>query len=676
MRKIENRRVGEPAIPDDPSKTLKEIAKAWEDFVTLGKFSSVAPRPVIVEGWRRSRHLGIDPRAGRAPTVASLEEIEAILARADIGRAGKQVLDSFAAVVEGTGHAIILADAEGHVVYWAGRRGLQGMLEQINLAPGGDWSETAVGPNGVGTPIALGRPEVIFGAEHYCQSWHPWVCYGSPVREPGTGRILGGVDITGPAGKVQAHTLALTVSIARSIEQLLLVYQLQRREALQAAARNLERKWPAEGILAVDESGRVVDTNCAAAKTLGLSPAALQHAAFGELMPELWTSVQQSVESGSAREEKVSVRMPSGQARATLCRVEPVVREGRTVGSVLIVSSRSGAYGRVRRGTGPATPDLASSKYTFADLLGHSPVLHRALSLARAAARGPHFKPVLLTGESGTGKELVAHAIHAESPRAHGPFIVVNCGAFPRELIESELFGYASGAFTGARREGQMGKFEAAHGGTIFLDEIDSLPLELQTRFLRVLEDGVVVRLGGTNGVSVDARVVAACSVDLRCRVQESTFRLDLFHRLSVVEIVLPSLRERPEDVPLLAAAFLEEECAAAGRDVLALSPEVVDCLRAYPWPGNIRELRNVCARWVLTVEGREVRAEDVPRHLREAPCSQPGDVATASSLRQIGDAIIRQTLAECGKDVGEAARRLKVAKTTIYRRLKKWDLE
>ncbi len=694
--KTENRRAHELAIPGDPAKALKEIAKAWEDFVALGRFTSAPPRSVIVESWQRCRDLGIDPRAERAPTVASAEEIEAILARADIGRAGKQVLDSFAAAVEGTGHVIILADAEARIVYWAGRRGLQGMLEQINLAPGGAWSEMAVGSSGVGTPLALGQPEMVFGAEHYCQRWQPWVCYGSPVREPGSGRILGGVDITGPARKVQAHTLALTVSIARAIEQLLLLYQLQRREELRTAARKLERKWPAEGILVLDDSGWVVDANSAATRTLGLSPAALKHAAFAELMPELWTSVRESVGGGGAREERVSVRMPSGAESAALCRVEPVVREGRTMGSVLIVSGRpevsgrerratardgwsaliggSGASGPERRGTGPGPSSLTSSKYTFTDLLGHSPALHQVLNLARAAARGSCLKPVLLVGESGTGKELVAHAIHAESPRARGPFVAVNCGALPRELVESELFGYGPGAFTGARREGQVGKFEAAHGGTIFLDEIDSLPLELQTKFLRVLEDGVVERLGGAGGVSVDGRVIAACNVDLRCRVEEGTFRLDLFHRLGVVEIFLPALRERPEDVLLLTTAFLEEECAAAGREPLAIAPEVADYLRAYRWPGNVRELRNVCARWALTIEGPEVCADDVPRHLRESASCPPADAETASGLRQIGDEIIRRTLAECGGDVGEAARRLKVARTTIYRRLKKLD--
>jgi transcriptional regulator with PAS, ATPase and Fis domain len=319
-------------------------------------------------------------------------------------------------------------------------------------------------------------------------------------------------------------------------------------------------------------------------------------------------------------------------------------------------------------------PPPAGLRYGFGDIIGNAPALREALSLARAAARGPHPKPILIVGESGTGKELVAHAIHAESGRANGPFVAVNCGALPRELIESELFGYATGAFTGARREGQAGKFESAHRGTIFLDEVDSVPFELQGKFLRVLEGGEVVRLGSATPVSVEVRVVAASSVDLRRRVEEGSFRLDLFHRLGVVEIDLPPLRERLEDILVLAKAFLTQEASECGRHPLTLLPEVAACLEAYHWPGNVRELRNLCARWAVTVERREVRLEDVPRHVRETVERRPDTTrAGRGGLRQSEDAIIKQALLESGGRVGEAARRLDVARTTIYRRLKRW---
>jgi transcriptional regulator of acetoin/glycerol metabolism len=659
------------AIPVHPVRAVKTIGSAWERFVSSGEVGGSTPRPAIARAWQQSRDLKIDPFMQRAPEGISAEEIQAVLTREDLGQAGRRVLDDSARAVAGTGHVILLADAHGRIIYSAGHAGFQRTLDRLNLAPGAAWAESAVGPNGIGTPIALGQPEIVFGPEHYCQAWQPWVCFGCPVREAEAGRIVGGVDITGPARRAHPFAFALTLSIARSIEQALIVRSLQRRELLLETFRSLERRWPSDAVLVVTESGRVVGANGPATRALGLGDGESARGALEGVLPELWTPIRRVMERGVAGEERLTLHEPRGTERAVLCRVDPIAQDGRVIGSaiVLIEPSAGGEKARRRREAVP-TPGR-TSRYGFTDLFGTAPALREALSLARAAARGPQTKSILVVGESGTGKELVAHAIHGESRRAERPFVTVNCGALPRELIESELFGYAAGAFTGARREGQAGKFEAAHGGTIFLDEVDSVPLELQGKFLRVLDGGEVVRLGTATPVVVDVRVVAASNVDLRRQVEEGAFRLDLFHRLGVVEIFLPPLRERREDILVLAEAFLKQEASEAGRRPLTLVPEVAAWLEAYDWPGNVRELRNLCARWAVTVEGREVRPEDVPRHVREP---RPGAVRPArGGLRQTEDAIIRQALHESGGRVGEAARRLDVARTTVYRRLKRW---
>jgi sigma-54 dependent transcriptional regulator, acetoin dehydrogenase operon transcriptional activator AcoR len=655
----------------------REIARSWEAFVSSGELIGPPLRPLIEERWRTCRELGIDPSMRRAPTVLSPPEIATILAREDLGRAGRSVLESFGRVVEGTGHVIVLADAAGRILHAAGHSGIQRTLEEVNLAPGGLWSEEAVGPNGIGTPIALGRPEVVFGMEHYCQGWQPFFCCGSPVRDPATGRILGGVDITGPVGKAHPMSFALTLSIAGWVEQNLSVIGLKRRNSLLQSLRGIERRWPAAAGLLVAEDGTVVDMNPAAARVLGLPACSSPQAPLllSEISPELSQLLRQALDRGVARAEPL-VFERAGTRTQLRCSIEPVAVDGRAVGMFVALSERTAAAGaRPPLRPAPSEPGrgaAASQASGFAGILGNAPPLEDALRLARAVARSLGSKPVLVLGESGTGKEVISRAMHAESERAQRAFIAVNCSALPRELVESELFGYATGAFTGARREGQAGKFEAAQGGTILLDEIDSMPMDVQAKLLRVIETGEVVRLGSTRAVALDFAIMAASGPDLRERVEKGLFRLDLFHRLSVVEIVLPPLRQRRQDISLLATAFLERECAGLGREPLVLSREAADRVVAYHWPGNVRELQNLCARWAMTVPGREIRPEQVPAHVRGGLGPEP-ESAGQANLRSREDAIIRQALLDSGGHVAEAARRLAINKTTIYRRMKRW---
>jgi transcriptional regulator of acetoin/glycerol metabolism len=660
------------------AKATREIARAWEAFLSSGDLSASCVRPLIAERWRRSRELGIDPLMQRAPTALGAEEIKAILAREDLGRAGRLVLEDFGRMVEGTGHVIVLADQEGRILHAAGHSGVQAVLERVNLAPGGVWSEAAVGPNGIGTPLALGQPEMVFGPEHYCQGWQSFFCCGFPIRDPASGRILGAVDITGPVSKAYPPmAFTLTLSIARSVEGNLRVLGLERTNALFKSFRDLERRWPAEPMLLVDAAGKVVDMNSPAAHALGLSsdPSPAQITGLGPAAGPVW----QATDKASHREQAMVFTYADGRARTVACRIEPMTVDGRTLGSVVMVSGRSPRMITGRAASRTVAPPSGSRalrpKYSFSDILGESPALQDALRLARAVARCQGLKPTMILGESGTGKEVLAHAIHSESDRVDKPFVAVNCGALPRELVESELFGYSSGAFTGARREGQAGKFEAAQGGTIFLDEVDSMPMEVQAKLLRVIETNEVVRLGSTRPIGLDVAIMAASGPDARRRVENGLFRLDLFHRLSVVEILMPPLRERSGDIPMLTGVFLERECTALGRELLTLSQDAADLLSAFHWPGNIRELQNVCARWAITVVGRQIRTQDLPAHIRGGAGPGP-EAALQGSLQGRQDVIIRQTLLETGGRVAEAARRLAINKTTIYRRMKRWRLE
>jgi DNA-binding NtrC family response regulator len=280
---------------------------------------------------------------------------------------------------------------------------------------------------------------------------------------------------------------------------------------------------------------------------------------------------------------------------------------------------------------------------------------------------------VLITGESGTGKELIARALHFGSPRRSGPFVALNCAALPRELVESLLFGHARGAFTGADAD-RAGYFEMAHEGTLFLDEIGEMPVELQAKLLRVLEDGEVTRLGERHARRVDARVVAATNQDLLRRTAEGRFRQDLYYRLARFTVVAPPLRERPEDIPLLAAHFLRRFAAEMGRESPALSPEAQTVLQAHPYPGNVRELKNALERALIECRGDEVRPEHI--HLAAEYDPAAGGAGSAAALPLDLEAavelteqtLVRRALDRTGGNIAEAARLLGTNRNRVYR--------
>jgi two-component system response regulator HydG len=306
-------------------------------------------------------------------------------------------------------------------------------------------------------------------------------------------------------------------------------------------------------------------------------------------------------------------------------------------------------------------------------LIGSSPAFRAVLDTLRQAA--PTSATVLLQGESGTGKELAARMLHDLSPRAEGPFVPINCAAIPETILESELFGYEKGAFTGAagRKEG---RFERAHGGTLFLDEVGEMSPPAQVKLLRVLQDGVVERLGGTAPVQVDVRLVAATNKDLAAEVKAGRFREDLFYRLNVVAVRMPPLRERREDVPLLAGAFLRRIADKNARTVTGFSPEALQALDAYAWPGNVRELEHAVERAVVLSRGEVVEAGDLPEVVRAAapeggaPAAGTVVIPVGTPMEEVERRVIRETLRHTKGDKTLAAQLLGIAARTIYRKL------
>jgi sigma-54 dependent transcriptional regulator, acetoin dehydrogenase operon transcriptional activator AcoR len=284
--------------------------------------------------------------------------------------------------------------------------------------------------------------------------------------------------------------------------------------------------------------------------------------------------------------------------------------------------------------------------------------------------------PVVLRGESGTGKELFAQAIHSDSSRAEGPFVAVNCGCIPAALLEAELFGYEPGTFTGGRREGNAGKFEKAAEGTIFLDEVTELPPQAQAALLRVLQEREVVRLGGSSPRRIDTRVIAASNASLADAVRTGRFRADLYYRLNVLPIAIPPLRERREDVPLLARAFLREAEAEVGRSGLSFSDEAIASLEAHPWPGNIRELRNIVLRCAATAATSVIGPADLPPEVRATHVAPRGPAAGRGEAGELDREALIAALQASAWNVARTAHDLKVSRMTLYRWLRKFHID
>jgi DNA-binding NtrC family response regulator len=314
---------------------------------------------------------------------------------------------------------------------------------------------------------------------------------------------------------------------------------------------------------------------------------------------------------------------------------------------------------------------LIKKEYRFRDLVTKSHAMQEVFELARTAARSQ--STILVLGESGTGKELLARAIHAESPRSHGPFVAVSCAALTETLLESELFGYEKGAFTGAASQ-RRGKFELAHGGTLFLDEIGDVNTKLQMDLLRVLEERRFYRVGGNQAIDVDVRIIAASNRDLKKAVADGRFREDLFYRLNVIPVTLPPLRERKEDIPLLVQHFIERLDAETGRKVDGLSAEAMDALAEHDWPGNVRELRNVLERALVVAPGNVIEKKDLGLGLG-VPGPTPQGASGDRSLEDLERTHIAATLRKSHGNVSQAARVLGIDRVTLYNKMRKYGL-
>src|SRR4051812_478002 len=449
------------------------------------------------------------------------------------------------------------------------------------------------------------------------------------------------------------------LSVFASFAALSLVHAASRTALREADARDAATLSAiGDGIIATDRTGIVRALNQAAATAMGV----VREEAVGRKLREL---------PGLSALASALTGAPSGVEVVPLPRGEMVVRRhGYEGGMVAILRDLATEHTISKRAVG------STARFTFERLVGEDPAFAEVLETARRAA--PSNLPILITGESGTGKELLAQAIHNASGRASAPFLGVNVTAIPRELVESELFGYEGGTFTGARSGGMAGKFELSGRGTLLLDELGDMPLEIQGKLLRVLQERVVQRLGSVADVQVKARVIATTHRDLEQAVATGHFRLDLYHRLRVVHLRIPPLRERRRDILLIAENQLRMQAENARRSPIRLSPEVAEALEQYDWPGNVRELCNVIESEASLLHPDEDVISRIPRVLLQTSSRAPSRPAASEgilSLEELEKRACSEALAHFAGNVARAAEALGLAKTTLYAKMKRYGL-
>ncbi len=617
--------------------------------------------PVVARSWGRSQEAGLAP-VGRLPETYHLNRFQ--LTRA-IGRQqeliahARPVMEYLFTQTRDSGSMVILADDRGILLHTLGDADFLDRAERVALAPGASWNERHRGTNAIGTALAEAAPLVINGAEHYLERNAFLTCAAAPVAAP-DGRLLGVLDISGDQRRRHPHTFCLVRTAAQMIENRLF-------EAYHSGSVHLRFHALAEGIgtltegvLALSDAGLIAGANPAAMRLLGLNSADLGcihlervfHLRLAELLD--WADRR--------GHEPMLVRHTTQQGEGRLfVRVE----------TSRVLRQVSHPVAKPKPPVEKPAPSPVDALAALDSGCGH---IAAAVHKARRVLDKPI--PVLLQGESGVGKEVFANAMHKSGPRRGKPFIAVDCSALSENLIEAELFGYAPGAYTGARREGSPGRIREVQGGTLFLDEIGDMPLAMQTRLLRVLQERQVTPLGGGKAVAVDFALICATHRNLKAEMEAGRFRADLYYRINGLTLMLPALRERNDFAALLDRLLKD---LLPNRRV-EFDTGVAAAFADFAWPGNLRQLVNALRTACALLDDDEDRIgwqhlpDDLAEDLRQRRAPEPVLADTSENLRDVSAATIARAISQSHGNMSEAARRLGISRNTLYRRLKQAD--
>ncbi|WP_434109986.1 sigma-54-dependent Fis family transcriptional regulator [Paraburkholderia caffeinilytica] len=652
-------------MQDDTSHTISPLATRESGWLT----------PSIQKAHERSETFGLIASTRpdydvlpRAELLLKMEQSRVLCAHAT------PVMETLHEQIVNTQSMIVLTDAEGLILHSIGDDDFLQRAEKVALRPGANWAEDRQGTNAIGTAIIERSATVVHGEQHYLAANRFLTCSSVPILDP-YGDLIGVLDVTGDHRSYHQHTMALARMSVQMIENHLFTSTF--RETLQIAFHGRPEFLGTlmEGIVAFTCDGRFLSANRSAQFQLGMPLAALRahtlSSLFGLTSPQLIDRLRMSLG------RHMSLDLHNG----TVVCANVEFRRATLANSGWPLDPQDGARPARALAPQPAAASSALSRLTYLDT--GDPQVSAVIGKVRKVI-GKNI-PILITGETGTGKELLAQAIHNDSPRRGNAFVAVNCASIPETLIESELFGYEEGAFTGARRKGALGKLLQANGGTLFLDEIGDMPYPLQVRLLRVLQERLVNPLGSSKSIPVDIAIICATHRDLREMIAQNRFREDLYYRLNGLVVKLPPLRERTDLATVIQKMLQSEppDCASGNR--LSVAGDVMALFERCTWPGNFRQLGNLLRTAAAMVDDDgEIRVEHLPDDFFEdlrSTANAPGTVVSATDsqtawaaqavrLQDVATSTIAAAVARHGGNVSAAARDLGISRNTIYRKL------
>ncbi|MEM6274139.1 MAG: sigma 54-interacting transcriptional regulator [Myxococcota bacterium] len=657
-----------------PLELKADASSVWEAFVRGARLKGALGRV-----WERSRQLGVDPLGAYHSSMVDAErrlsERRGQAERLRIETEHALQRDFNSQRLNRQAFIALLADRDGVVLERFGGGAFREEADRLKLVEGAHWSESARGTNAIGTALAERGAVEVVGAAHFAQPNHSLACYADVIHGPRSD-VLGTLDVTSFERHANPQVGALVRAICIEIEAALFV-DAWGHSACRVLESSIGRcQQPA---LVITRNDRVHCTNQAFAATMRSLARPGSHFPLSQLGTD-WSRL---TETGDRRSPTPSDEAGSRFAQYNVSTELLHQRDGEVIGAALFFEPSRSATGA--KHVRPREKSSPAKRSGFGSLVGADPEFLATLETASRVA--PTVLPVLLLAETGTGKELLARAIHENSDRADQELVAINCGAFSSDLMASELFGYAPGAFTGADSRGRDGQLAAADGSTLFLDEVAEMSPALQVMLLRFLDEGVYRRVGETEPRRADVRLICATCRDLPALVKAGDFRADLYYRIKGATLHLPPLRERC-DLPHLAESILTSLAAEESLSVTpALSRDAGEVLSRHTWPGNMRELRHAL-HWALIRAGDSglidvhhlelatESSESSNRALsRPPPACRASDRIVALGLADQRAQTIRQTLERTGGNVSEAARRLNVARSTIYRTAKRYRL-